>query len=222
MPATGTGAMASVPRMEAWRCLVGGDFMSKWNWIKTAAKVGTGGMSSLYLYGGLLIVGASAATGAYLWHGWKVDGVHDAAFKAGRKEAEYEHQTALLEGLREGTRQTSHLQGVKDAAIAEAKTRADANAADASRARTELDLMRKQAAAGASGAGATHAACTQYAIAATDVLNECGGALQSLAATADGHVNDIRTLTGAWPQWDKHAALSAPTRPTSPTPPAKP
>ena len=163
-------------------------------------------MSSLYLYGGLLAVGAALSAGAYLWHGWRVDGLHDEAFAAGRKEAEYEHQTALLEGLREGTRQTSHLQGVKDAAIAEAEKRAQTNAAAAGRARTELDRLRKQAATGAGDAGTTHAACTQYATAATDVLNECGSALQSLAATADGHVSDIRTLTGSWPEWDKFAS----------------
>jgi len=27
-----------------------------------------------------------------------------------------------------------------------------------------------------------------------------------LAATADGHVNDIKTLTGSWPAWDKFAS----------------
>jgi hypothetical protein len=55
-------------------------------WVKTAANVSTGGLSSLYLYGGLLVAGAAAATGANLWHGWKVDGAHDDAFKAGQAQ----------------------------------------------------------------------------------------------------------------------------------------
>ena len=44
--------------------------MNTWKWIKGAANVSTGGLSSLYLYGGLLVAGAAMATGAYLWHGW--------------------------------------------------------------------------------------------------------------------------------------------------------
>ena len=58
--------------------------MSAWKWIKTAASVGTGGMSSLYLYGGLLLFGAALAGGAVWWHAGKVDAVRDAAFKDGQ------------------------------------------------------------------------------------------------------------------------------------------
>jgi hypothetical protein len=119
-----------------------------------------------------------------------------AQLQAAQAEAIVAAQAAAAE-------QTLSLQRTKDEAIAEAENRAAANAVAAGRARTELDRLRKQATTGAGDASATHAACTQYAAAATDVLNECGSALQSLAATADGHVNDIRTLTGAWPEWDK-------------------
>ena len=59
---------------------------SIWKWIKTAASVGTGGMSSLYLYGGLLLFGAALAGGAAWWHAGKVDAVRDAAFKDGQAE----------------------------------------------------------------------------------------------------------------------------------------
>lgn len=179
--------------------------MGALTWIKNAASIGTGGLSSLYLYGGLLVTGAALSTGAYLWHGWRVDGLHDEAFKAGQAEVQARWDAATAEALRVSALQTDSLQRTKDAAIAEAKTRADQNAAAAGRARTELDRLRKQAATGAGDAGTTHAACTQYAAAATDVLGECAGALQSLAATADGHVNDVRTLTGSWPEWDKFA-----------------
>lgn len=62
--------------------------MSWLKWIKTAANVSTGGVSSLYLYGSLLAAGAALSAGAMLWHGWQVDGVHDAAFKAGQAQVQ--------------------------------------------------------------------------------------------------------------------------------------
>lgn len=68
--------------------------MSWLKWIKTAANVSTGGVSSLYLYGGLLAAGAALSAVAMLWHGWQVDGVHDAAFKAGQAEVRGESLAA--------------------------------------------------------------------------------------------------------------------------------
>ncbi len=62
--------------------------MGALTWIKNAASVSTGGLSSLYLYGGLLVAGAALSTGAYLWHGWRVDGLHDEAFAAGQAEVQ--------------------------------------------------------------------------------------------------------------------------------------
>lgn len=71
--------------------------MSAWKWIKTAANVGTGGMSSLYLYGGLLLAGAALAGGAVWWHAGKVDAVRDAAFKAGQAEVQGRWDKAVSE-----------------------------------------------------------------------------------------------------------------------------
>ena len=49
------------------------DALSKaWNWIKKAANWSTGGASSLYLYGGLLLAGAAAALAVVSWHADKV------------------------------------------------------------------------------------------------------------------------------------------------------
>jgi hypothetical protein len=73
--------------------------MSWLTWAKTALKVGTGGMSSVYLYGGLLAAGAALSTGAWLWHGWQVDGVHDEAFKAGKDLAKGEALAAQNRAL---------------------------------------------------------------------------------------------------------------------------
>lgn len=76
-----------------WRCFA----MSAWKWIKTAASVGTGGMSSLYLYGGLLLFGAALAGGAAWWHAGKVDAVRDAAFKAGQADVQGRWDKAVSE-----------------------------------------------------------------------------------------------------------------------------
>lgn len=71
--------------------------MSAWKWIKTAASVGTGGMSSLYLYGGLLLAGAALAVGAFWWHAGKVDAARDAAFKAGQADVQGRWDKAVSE-----------------------------------------------------------------------------------------------------------------------------
>ena len=62
--------------------------MSWLKWIKTAANVSTGGVSSLYLYGGLLLAGAAAMGGALWWHADKVDDHYEASFKAGQDEVQ--------------------------------------------------------------------------------------------------------------------------------------
>lgn len=60
--------------------------MSALRWIRTAANVSTGGLSSLYLYGGLLLAGAAIAGGIFWWHAGKVEAVRDEAFRAGQAE----------------------------------------------------------------------------------------------------------------------------------------
>ncbi len=146
---------------------------------------------------------AIVCAGLFSWGGVNAYRVNSAQNDLAQMQKD--QAVAVSEASRRALSVSTTLQRTKDAAIAEAQTRAEQNAAAAGRARTELDRLRKQATTGAGNASTTHAACTEYATAATDVLGECAGALQSLAATADGHVNDIRTLTGAWPEWDKFA-----------------
>ena len=57
-------------------------------WIKTAANIGTGGVSSLYLYGGIFLAGALAVFAAMSWHSGKVEEVREAAVDLGRMEIE--------------------------------------------------------------------------------------------------------------------------------------
>lgn len=147
------------------------------------------------------IVWAAICAGLFGWGGINAYRVNSA--QAEIAELKEQHAQALVVAQEQAAEQTKSLQEQKDAAIAQAQTRAKENAAAAGRARSELDRLRKQSAGGVGQAGASHAACVEYAAAANDVLGECAGALAFLAEKADGHVNDIRTLTGAWPALDK-------------------
>jgi phage-related minor tail protein len=147
---------------------------------------------------------AMVCAGLFGWGGvnaYRVNSAQNdlAQLKAAQAEAIVAAQTQAAE-------QTASLERTKNEAIQQAQARAAENAAAAGRAKSELARLRESAAAGARHAGTSSGACTEYAATATDVLNECGGALVELAATADGHVNDIKTLTGSWPAWDKFAS----------------
>lgn len=153
--------------------------MSAWTWIKTAAKVGTGGLSSLYLYGGLLVAGAAAATGANLWHGWKVDGVHDAAFKAGRLEVE---NATMREQQREIARLIDVTNNLNEDYREQIQTIADAE----SRAAADADRLRQlKAQRTAALAAATPDAVRGYATVAGDVYEACRGEYRALGFDAE-------------------------------------
>lgn len=147
------------------------------------------------------IVWAAICAGLFGWGGINAYRVNSA--QAEIAELKEQHAQALVVAQEQAAEQTKSLQEQKDAAIAQAQTRAKENAAAAGRARSELDRLRQQSASGAGNAGASIEACTNYATAANTVLNECAGALVSLAEVADGHVNDLRTYTDSWPAWDK-------------------
>ena len=125
--------------------------------------------------------------------------------KEGREQVQAEVAKAVQKQRDFAEAQSRNMQEVKDEQIQLAEQRAAENAAAAALARTELERLRKQSASANAAAGTSQTACVEYAATATDVLNECASALVSLGEAADGHVNDIRTLTGSWPEWDKFA-----------------
>ena len=153
--------------------------MSAWTWIKTAAKVSTGGLSSLYLYGGLLAAGAALSGGAWLWHGWQVDGVHDAAFAAGRLEVEND---VIREQQRELTRMVGVTNQLNEVYLGQLQTIAEAEsriAADADRLR-QLKAQRTAAIA-----AATPDAVRGYATTAGDVYEACRSEYRALGFEAE-------------------------------------
>lgn len=86
-------------------------------------------------------------------------------------------------------------------ALNAAQTRQITLHADADSARAESDRLREQAADAARRlANAPPAAVAEYASAATELLDQCQRSYQGLAAAADGHASDVRTLMEAWPR----------------------
>ena len=133
------------------------------------------------------------ATGAWQVQGWRL-GEQIAALKSAQAEA---LNTATREARATESRR---YQGVQDAQAA-AQARAQAARRDADAARSELDRLRNDIAATRGGVpGESTAACAQRADAAADVLGQCAAAYSDLAAIADRHASDARTLIEAWPK----------------------
>ena len=148
----------------------------------------------IYTHAAAALLGASiAAVGAYKVQDWRYTGQINQ-IRAAQAEAV---NTATREAR---AQESARFKGVQDAQAA-AQTRAQVARRDADRARSELDRMRDTLSATRGGVpGESTAACTQRADAAADVLAQCGAAYQDLAAIADRHASDARTLVEAWPK----------------------
>ena len=148
----------------------------------------------IYTHAAAAIIAASLAG----WAGWSVQGWRLGEQIAALKTAQAE---AVNTATREARAQESaRFKGVQDAQAA-AQTRAQVARRDADRARGELDRMRDTLSATRGGVpGESTAACAVRADAGADVLAQCGAAYQDLAAIADRHASDARTLIEAWPK----------------------
>lgn len=148
----------------------------------------------IYTHAAAALLGASiAAVGAYKVQDWRYTGQINQ-IRAAQAEAV---NTATREAR---AQESARFKGVQDAQAA-AQTRAQVARRDADRARSELDRMRDTLSATRGGVpGESTAACTQRADAAADVLAQCGAAYQDLAAIADRHASDARTLIESWPK----------------------
>lgn len=148
----------------------------------------------IYTHAAAALIGAAlAATGAWQVQNWR-HGEQIATIRADAAES-----TARAEKAAQLVRETRQ-QDVNNA-VKNATRRAQTARADADGARSELERLRDDLRASAGPSG--DAACTaadQRATTVSDVLAECAAAYTSLARTADGHANDVRTLTDAWPK----------------------
>lgn len=140
-----------------------------------------------------IIAAALAAAGAWQVQAWRY-GEQIATIRADAAES-----TARAEKAAQLVRETRQ-QDVNNA-VKNATRRAQVARADADNARAELDRLRddlRASAVPASGDACT--AADQRATTVSDVLAQCAAAYTSLARTADGHANDVRTLSDAWPK----------------------
>ena len=148
----------------------------------------------IYTHAAAALIAASLAG----WAGWSVQGWRLGEQIAALKTAQAE---AVNTAMREARAQESkRFQGVQDAQAA-AQTRAVAARRDADAARTELDRLRNSVAAARGGVpGESAAACAVRADAGGELLAQCAAAYSDLAAIADRHASDARTLIEAWPK----------------------
>lgn len=147
----------------------------------------------IYTHIAAAILGAAiAATGAWKVQDWRLGG-QIASLKANHATALADAQAKAL-AIERAT--TTKYQG----ALNEARTREAALQRDVGRARAESDGLRDQAAdAGRRIASAAPAAVAEYANTVSQLFAECSRSYQGMAATADGHSADARTLREAWP-----------------------
>ena len=140
-----------------------------------------------------ILAGVLAAAGTWKVQEWRYTG-QIATIKAAQLEAV---NTATREAR---AQESKRFQGVQDAQAA-AQTRAVAARRDADAARSELDRLRNSVATTRGGVpGESATACAVRADAGGELLAQCAAAYSDLAAIADRHASDARTLIDAWPK----------------------
>jgi len=151
-------------------------------------------MPGLYVFAAVgIVAGALGFAGGWQTQGWRL-GEQISKMKEAQALAV---NAATPEASATESRRFTNVQEAQNAA----QKRAQTARLDADRARTELDRLRDQLTSARGGVpGESPAACTQRADAAADVLSQCATAYLDLAAIADRHANDARTLIEAWPK----------------------
>ena len=95
--------------------------------------------------------------------------------------------------------ETQRLQKVKDEALEQAQKELFARERDVAATRSERDRLRQQLQASSSNlAQATNTSLVNYTSTLSDVFEQCTREYTEVAAKADGHTIDIKTLLNAW------------------------
>jgi len=129
--------------------------------------------------------------------GWTANGWRLNA-KIDRMNAEASQ--ALAEAGKNAMLESARLQKLKDEALDEANKIAQKNAADATRARSELERLRRELANRATISNASCASTRDYAATLAVIFGECATRIGEMAEAADGHALDSRTLQQSWPR----------------------
>ena len=144
-------------------------------------------------------VAAVAALAAWTYQGAQID----AAVAAGNAKVdriEEQAAEAKTKAVNEARTEEQAIAKTYQEALNAARTREAALQRDIASARAESDGLREQNAEAARRiASAPPDALREYASAVGELLTQCSRSHQELAAAADGHATDVRTLLDAWP-----------------------
>lgn len=148
----------------------------------------------IYTHAAAAIAGAAiAAVAAWNVQGWRL-GNEIASMQAAHLAAVAQSQQEALD--KERKMQDDYNKALNDARKREAQLRRDVAIASGA-----ADGLREQAANAARKlASAPSSAIADYAAAAGELLAQCGREYQGMAAKADEHAADVRTLIDAWPK----------------------
>lgn len=126
--------------------------------------------------------------------------LEDARHRAELGEIRLEQSTAALHAQTQARAAEQSITSKYQEALNAAQTRTAQLRTDADSARAESDRLREQAASAARKlAQAPGLAVLEYALAVNQLFDNCQREYQGLAAVADGHASDVRTLIDAWP-----------------------
>ena len=138
------------------------------------------------------VVSAVLAFGAgWTGNGWRLNA------KIDRIEGQYAKDLAVANA--QALARYVDMERVKQDAINEAVKQAQVNETAASAARSELERLRLHIAS-SSVSTATCPSVRQYSSTLQTVFRQCSEQLEKMAADADGHALDSRTLNTAWPK----------------------
>lgn len=116
-------------------------------------------------------------------------------------EIRKEHVDMVATAERDAAERYRTMEQRKQEALDEANRLSQRNARAAAIARAESERLRNQVVASSTGvSAATLASLRDYTATLAVVFGECVTEVEGLAATADGHAIDSRTLMKAWPK----------------------
>lgn len=138
------------------------------------------------------IIIALAIAAASFGAAWKTQDWRYGAKETARVQAQLSQERT--DNLRQIRREESVI-----AAINAGNQRAAALRRDAGAARSELEWLRGDLATD-NQPSATLQACDQRKATLSDVFEQCASRYSVLAEKADGHANDVQTLTDSWPK----------------------
>lgn len=135
------------------------------------------------------VIFAAGGMGGIKWHAGQDAIAENARLERVREDARLNRAT-------ENNQAKTVIGAVNESRKREAVARAAADSA-----RTERDGLRDDLAALRAGLpGLAADACRERAATISELLDQCTGAYQGLARTADGHAADTLTLERAWPR----------------------